>query len=378
MHTSLYLLLCTFLLHDGISFQVSTVKISKTRCHGHSPWREVEIDYSAANEYVDAHYGENSPSSPYFHRCVTDSSSDLSSTSNRVVEPIFDARKGIYDHDLEGYRTASLPLCGFSLLNLPSDVTDWNAIDQIQHVYLQELEVCIPSIFPGKQTRHVEFWNPMLRGEDYTIQRDYDDTSMSTSNVASTVHIDTDIGAFESLDEIVGMVENNRVATRTGGTDDFSRVDIIDSISNGHRFAIVNFWRNIDPRPVESAPLAILYTKYQSSSMVATKRGSFPKYAPDPTRSLWYTYPSMTKDECLFFLQYDRLLSQPSDLWHCALSNQSSKVPRRSFDIRALIVFDEKVPREIDRFSVDRPRPILSLEESGCFCEDQAASRVED
>merc|ERR1719491_565753 len=125
-----------------------------------------------------------------------------------------------------------------------------------------------------------------------------------------------------------------------------------------------------------NSPLAILYTKYLA------RLGSFPQDAPDPIRSLWYTYPSMTKDECLLFLQYDRLQSQPSDLWHCALSpnefnsDPGSGMPRRSFDIRALVVFEEKVPGELDRFRTHRPRPILSLEDSGCFCDDQAASRL--
>merc|ERR1719491_2613077 len=102
-----------------------------------------------------------------------------------------------------------------------------------------------------------------------------------------------------------------------------------------------------------NSPLAILYTKYLA------RLGSFPQDAPDPIRSLWYTYPSMTKDECLLFLQYDRLLSQPSDLWHCALPSvgvgskdrgcggggQDHGIPRRSFDIRALVVFRESSSR---------------------------------
>jgi len=52
--------------------------------------------------------------------------------------------------------------------------------------------------------------------------------------------------------------------------------------------------------------------------------------------------------------------------------------PRRSFDIRALIVLDESVPEELDRFSPDRTRPILTFEESGCFCDEQAADRKQE
>ena len=134
----------------------------------------------------------------------------------------------------------------------------------------------------------------------------------------------------------------------------------------------------------------------------------------------------MTNDEILVFYQYDRLATQPSDLWHCALSlpvedddgsfnsaqdnndangnsnsyidyfntttnnnterssshlrvndasttiTTSSSSSRESFDIRALIVFDEVIDYANDRFHPERVRPVLSIEESGCFCDEQA------
>ena len=86
------------------------------------------------------------------------------------------------------------------------------------------------------------------------------------------------------------------------------------------------------------------------------------------------------------FLQYDRLVSQTSDLWHCALPNSNNGETinddgrdvnfRKSFDVRAFVVFDEKVPQQLDRFRDDRIRPILSFEESGCFCDKQAEERT--
>jgi len=295
------------------------------------------------------------------------------------VEPIHDARNGVYDHDLMVYRTASLPLCGFSLCKYPNNVTDWRDIDQIKHRYLKELEAVIPSSFPDKPLEHIVFWNPMHRGEEYAIQRgNLDDIHIQHHLYGSHRYRHK---AFDSLEELVNMVENNRIEETI-----VKSAEIIDSISSGHRFAIVNFWRNIDPKPIERAPPAMLYAKH-SSSTTSKRLGSFPYDSPDPIHSLWYTYPLMTKDECLLFLQYDRLLSQPSDLWHCALPSvgvgsrdrgyggggQDHGIPRRLFDIRALVVFREKIPAELDRFSSDRTRPILSLEESGCFCDDQAS-----
>jgi len=401
-----FVIICGIVLQKARSFHIpphTCTKISTTRCHALPPaWREAEVDYSAANEYVEAHYGENAPSKPYFRRYYTaPSSSDTGSNTGseingrrrygRVVEPIHDARNGVYDHSLDRHQPASLPLCGFSLRRIPSDVTDWSDVEQIRRTYLRELEAIVPSVFPDRRLRHdVAFWNPMLRGEDYDMARDdgTDDgtdgtnttVGISTSNVASMVHIDTDVGAFDSIDELVAMVDNNRV-NGSGPNDGFSRADIVDSISAGHRFAIVNFWRNVGPTPVERAPLALLDTRYTSD-----ERGSFPYGAPDPIRSRWYTFPDMTGEECLLFLQYDRSLSQPSDIWHCALPSWSSTgdgdgdrggraAPRRSFDVRALFVFDEKVSAELDRFGWDRRRPVLDLEESGCFCEGQAEDR---
>ena len=85
----------------------------------------------------------------------------------------------------------------------------------------------------------------------------------------------------------------------------------------------------------------------------------------------------------IVFYQYDRERNQPSDLWHCAIeveeNEESDCVHRRkSFDIRAFIVFDEEVSSIDDRFSPERTRPMLSFEESGCFCDEQAAKRTQE
>lgn len=62
----------------------------------------------------------------------------------------------------------------------------------------------------------------------------------------------------------------------------------------------------------------------------------------------------MTSDECLLFLQYDRSVRAPSDVWHCALPSVSEgegAPPRRSMELRALVVFEERVPHNDDRFN---------------------------
>jgi len=57
----------------------------------------------------------------------------------------------------------------------------------------------------------------MLRVEDYTIKRNDATSTMSTSNVASMVHINTDIRALELFEAVIGTVENNCVTPTMGG-----------------------------------------------------------------------------------------------------------------------------------------------------------------
>ena len=231
-----------------------------------------------------------------------------------------------------------------------------------------------------------------------------DERSIPTANVASAVHIDTDAGAYDSIDEFLAIVEKNQVKRQ--GTGDSKKFDIIKfkrkMSKNRKRFAKVNFWRNTNRRePVTTSPLVILSTRYKHGSDITTNVGkestknkkiavscqisAFPNSRRDLEQSKWYTFPNMTSDEVLVFYQYDRSVTQPSDLWHFAISIEdnraqhaeaiSKKSPRESFGILALVVFDEIVDKDKDRFHPVRLRPVLSFEESGCFCDEQAEKR---
>merc|ERR1712071_73598 len=156
----------------------------------------------------------------------------------------------------------------------------------------------------------------------------------------------------------------------------------------------------------------------------------FPLAKPNMNQSWWYTFPYMMDEECLIFKQYDRYISltssnermeqkhkyvlkSTSDLWHCAIhpenipkndwneychdnsedndkpsslssssssspSSSSSSSPRSSFDIRLLVVFDEILSPECDRFLLSRKknmRPLLTHAESECFCDEQEQKR---
>ena len=52
------------------------------------------------------------------------------------------------------------------------------------------------------------------------------------------------------------------------------------------------------------------------------KLNYFPYTTPNTLCSKWYTYPQMTNDECLMFLQYDHLTTQPyTETKHCSIQN---------------------------------------------------------
>jgi hypothetical protein len=331
-------------------------------------WRESEIDYSAANEYIRSHY-RTQLSHPYFSRVDKD---------GKVIEFIYDARKGFWDEDEPGHLVEpSLMRCGFMLQHAPTTVTNFKDLEQIQHWYLPQLRnKVIPEAFPNEKISDIVFWHPMYRGDDQimskgNIRESEQERVLPTASIAPLAHIDTDVGAFDGTDEIVRLVANNRIDDAEQARS-FSSEALEDVLASGRRFCIVNLWRNVNlHQPVLRAPLAVLSTRYKCDSL---KRCCFPYTKPDPSTSRWYTFPNMTTSECLLFLQYDRDIQRPSDLWHCALASvkESGAQPRRSFDVRALVVFQDDVSPDRDRFTQDRTRPHLTRQESECFCEDQA------
>jgi hypothetical protein len=312
------------------------------------PWCEAKIDYTAANEYIDAHYGNQR--TPYF-------------AASQVLEPVFDARKGVYDDQSESWTSPTVKSTGFTLIQAPTKTTDWNDMSHVRDNYLPELRRIIETTFEGSDISHVFFWNPMHRGEELTPTKEEGVTP--TASVAGAVHIDTDVGAYDDAESVVRHIEMNRI-----DTDSFPRDELVSALKARHRFAIVNMWRNVGPDPVARAPMGLLATRYEGP-------GAFPEAVHDLARSRWYTFPEMKPDELLLFRQYDRDKSTISDFWHCALKGigDPSAPPRQSFDLRCFIVFKEQVPDSRDRFGANRVRPHFTYEESATFCSEQGEKR---
>jgi len=339
----LFLLICFLMTSSGQS--LSSGKTPEV-------WRHADVDYSAANEYVRAHYKTIYEDGYFSH----------SSQS----EPIYNARLGFWDDKEDRLVPAKLSSCGFELQHAPTRVTDFKDLEQIQSRYIPELRENILSLaFPNDSIEDVIFWHPMYRGEGEDMNGNIQDGRLPTARIAPLAHVDTDVGAL-STEELVTMITKNQIQA-----GEFLPGPLNAKIKEGKRFAILNLWRNANTdQPVLRAPLSVLSTRYNIPEK------AFPNVRPNGPTSRWYCFPRMTPEECFLFLQYDRDVSQPSDLWHCALASikeEGAKI-RKSFDIRAFIVFDEVVPPQRDRFSNKRTRPSLTKEESGCFCDEQAVA----
>ena len=304
------------------------------------------IDYSAVNEYVEAHYRQKE----YFD-------------SDRMEQQIYDGRwiQAKYEHEHDMLKDN-----GLAIFDLPlQDRIDWTDRRDISRSYIANLEQVLIGLFPNMMG--CCFWNPMIRGESYSISRP-DSNETPTAGIASMVHIDTDVGAFD-LSELLDIVEKNSIYQSASEASSFRQL-AKDSILSKKRFVIINFWRNIGTEPISSAPLAIFSARYDNNL-------AFPNARPS-NESKWHIFPDATKDQVIVFYQYDRNALQVSDLFHCAISANNDTIGegRKSFDVRALVLLDEDVTDELDRYNESRKRPVLSFEESGCFCDEQAEKRI--
>lgn len=345
--------------------RVSDVEEEEAMVVGQHP-----IDYSAANEFITEHYPFLYPSS-YFTR-GSDLPFDEENHASHPSETIHNARWGV---DRTKGKGPTLEEHGFALFHLPTKVEDFSSLLQIRARYLPELECLINDhIFAKDDILHLILWNPMLRGENQTVSRSSshaDGPSQSpTSPTAGMVHIDQDVGAH-STESILSLVFNNALLP----VETSEREAIRQCVEKGHRFAIVNFWRNADFRhPVRRQPLAVLHTKYNSGENAPY----FPEAQPDGDNYKWYMFPEMTADEVLVFKQYDRDGAQPSDVWHCALKSFGGALDpeRQSFDVRAFVVFSNVLSSvDQDRFRPTRVRPVLDWETSCKFCHQQSIER---
>ena len=374
--------ICSFLLVFLIQwstfrgFSVSTTtttttpSVSDTNTNIVKPMGSAIVDYSTATEFIEEHY--NIPL--YFGEQI------------QRKESIYDGRKGVVvDHKNMYGSAAKLDECGFQLFKAPTQVSNFEDMNEVQKYYINELENLIPKAL-GVTQEDIEklvLWHPTLRGEEISVGPRLENRP-GLGPIAGKAHIDTDVGAY-GLDGVCNLVDKNRVDATTSSLskDQSIKDDLMKACEGGRRMILLNLWRPLVP--VSSAPLGLLATKYDTSS-VKPEEAVFPKVSPSPEMSHWYIFSNMQPDECLIFKQYDRRLDKMSDIWHCALRIQEENqglskplqvLPRRSFDIKAMVILKEKVPSHLDRFEATT-RPRLSWEESGEHCNVQAQRLKEE
>lgn len=307
-----------------------------------NPYGTAEINYSAANEYLDEQYEQKIPN-PYF-------------PNTKTKEPVYNGRDGVYDDDTKEFREPSLETCGFALRPLPApDVDDWTNKRQLRDNYLPELRAYFENLYGKDKIRHLLFYNPMSRGEELNAERrDLAGHELPTSPTQTMAHMDNDWIA-SNVDRVVGLVEKQTL-DYFDDPNAFPRQALMEDIQRGYRYMVVNCWRNAGDTPIQRAPLGVHATKYRHDTSKV-----FPEVQPDFSRSRWYVFPEMTKDECLLFKQYDRDDRYISDVWHCALHslshNKNKATPRKSFDVRAFIILEQQVPKPHDRYGEDRLEP---------------------
>ena len=110
------------------------------------------VDYTAASEYTQAHYDLHN----YF-----------GGTNSIREEPIYDARQGVLTKDGK-VQACSLDECGFQSFKSPTNVQNFEDLNEVRSVYLEELRSLIPkalSVDPD-EIESIAFWNPVLRGEE--------------------------------------------------------------------------------------------------------------------------------------------------------------------------------------------------------------------
>lgn len=318
------------------------------------PYGTAWIDYSAANEYLDEQY-QDKIANPYFPQ--TRQEEDVYNGRNGVLVPPPPPPSSDSQDDNDAHLSLakpSLETCGFCLSSLPApDLKDWNNKAQLRECYLPILRRHFQTEF-GDNIRHLLFYNPMARGEALDANRqDLTSHELPTSPTQSKAHMDNDWNASD-MNRVVGLVQKQSL-DYYDKEEEFPEKKLRQDVQDGYRYMVINCWRNIGATPIQRAPLGLYATRYSQPLQC------FPAQQPDFSRSDWYVFPQMTNDECLLFKQFDRDNRYISDIWHCALHSLTQQDTtadlRKSFDIRAFVVLNEKVPAKHDRYGSNRLEP---------------------
>lgn len=213
----------------------------------------------------------------------------------------------------------SLDSTGFTLVNQPTRVTDFEDVSQIEDIYVPEVQDLVTHLTGA--SRVIVF---------HRLGRWENGEQLGKRQPAGNPHIDYTDESFRhwAIDEL-GHEEAEKLLKK--------------------RWAAINVWRGI--RPVERRPLAVADGRtIKSESMVAVPIHDRPG-EPTPLVGInilhdddqrWYYFPDMQTDEALIFTLYDSDPQRVQRVAHSAIDDPTSRpnaAPRASFEVRTIAFF---------------------------------------
>ena len=350
------------------------------------------MDYAAANAYVQQSYGIPNYFAPPPHQ---------------LPEPVYNARQGVPSdtHDNK-VQPATLGSCGFQLVHAPGTpgTHDPHFVPRARHALLQAYASTGNSI----KVRDVMFWNPPRPDYVTTPQQVHIDMDVNAyRSVAALLDRvwSCRVPADDNDKDDAGQYDMWKQALQHGARFCITRVVSGHTTTEPPLGLYRTVYDNDACVPDEYGLCPSDYVALDSNDDEEkeddvyfngdnhldetnhttdwTAWPAMPMAKPSPTQSKWYTFPNVTADELLFFTQYDRDVRVTSDIWHCALTNiimanttaaaddddtqdstlldndsSSSSSRHHSFDMLCLVLLENKVPTEWDRWTLAHQMPL--------------------
>ncbi|KAL1520033.1 hypothetical protein AB1Y20_023511 [Prymnesium parvum] len=238
----------------------------------------------------------------------------------------------------ELHPTASLESMGFQLAFKPTACANFSDRKAIVETYYDEM---IELIKDNSGADRVFIFDHTIRKSG---QSNLNATGAGSAAPVPRVHCDyTADGAPRRMEQLGKEGIFSRLRGRNLTPEE------VAELMEG-RFAFINVWRSIcDDGPVMQHPLAVC----DERSVHSEDHFRYALRFPDRTGEnyslkfsdshRWYSYPWMTKDECLIFKVYDKKVDGPRFVYHTAFQDPRSPpsaLPRQSIEVRAIAFFD--------------------------------------
>lgn len=217
---------------------------------------------------------------------------------------------------------------GFELHHAPSQVRDFQDLEEIVRVYYPEV-LALALAVTGADRGYV--FDHLLRKREPGVPQAFGRRDGHRPGAAGRVH--NDFTPASAQRRLLAELGAQRVPPTV------------------RRYAIVNLWRSIR-HPVLDAPLAVCDARTVAPNELVASDIHYPERSGEiyqaihHPRHAWSYFPAMTRDEVLIFKQFD---SAPAPVAgctpHAAFAHPHAPAgapPRESIEIRCLVVYEER------------------------------------